>query len=399
MPKMDGWEMLKILKADHRTSEVPVVIVSAHDDYRETLRAARAGAYDYLAKTGRSDAYVAAALRAITPRLEAMFQLLVSHPVEVRTQALGLQWMLRALLRMKATGSLSISDDWGTYRVDVDNGRPVAAISDVQQRKVTGLAAFVRMMVATTARGAFVFAPVAPPGPGKLSHSMEDLILKTCETLNAAEARANSQRLESTADVEVDPELYELFCRIAPPKKVAFARAVVERELTLSELTKALLMPPEQATEWTNELLRRGVIRRPARGMRGGTPMPRDPVHHTPSAAERRASVVAQVRAELGQSPWVSIAEALEISLVSKLDREMSFGDVVQFARTRGYDWRDVYLVISKLTAKGFLRRSAQGADIAPPPLVAGPDKEDKQLQAWTEWAKRAQCVWRSALG
>ena len=64
MPRIDGWEMLKLLKADHRTSEVPVVIVSAHDDYRETLRAARAGAYDYLAKTGRSDAYVASALRA-----------------------------------------------------------------------------------------------------------------------------------------------------------------------------------------------------------------------------------------------------------------------------------------------------------------------------------------------
>ena len=109
--------------------------------------------------------------------------------------------------------------------------------------------------------------------------------------------------------------------------------------------------------------------------------------------------MVAQVRAELGHSPWVPIAEALEISLVSKLDREMSFADVVQFARTRGYDWRDVYLVVSKLTAKKFLKRITHGADIAPPPLVAGPDKEDKQLQAWTEWGKRAQCVWRSGLG
>ena len=128
------------------------------------------------------------------------------------------------------------------------------------------------------------------------------------------------------------------------------------------------------------------------------TPMG-DPVHHTPSAAERRASVVAQVPGGAGAVTVGADPEALEISLVSKLDREMSFGDVAQFARTRGYDWRDVYLVISKLTAKGFLRRTAHGADIAPPPLVAGPDKEDKQLQAWTEWSKRAQCVWRSALG
>ncbi|HVE83015.1 MAG TPA: response regulator, partial [Myxococcales bacterium] len=37
MPRMDGWEMLKILKQDHRTREVPVIFLSAHEDYRETL--------------------------------------------------------------------------------------------------------------------------------------------------------------------------------------------------------------------------------------------------------------------------------------------------------------------------------------------------------------------------
>jgi DNA-binding response OmpR family regulator len=397
MPKLDGWEMLKMLKSDHRTSEVPVVIVSAHDDYRETLRAARAGAYDYLAKTGRSDAYVASALRAITPRLDAMFQLLVSHPLEVRTQAIGLQWLLRALARLKATGSLALADDWGAYRVDVQDGRPVAAVLEVQRRKVTGLAAFVRMMVATTAHGTFRFGPVPPAGPGGLSMTMEELILRTCETLNGAEARANVQRLEVDSEFEVDHELYELFCRIAPPKKVAFARAVIDRQLTMTELSKALGMPPEQGAEWSNELLRRGVIKRPARGTR--SPVPGPPKHAPPSAADRRAALLGLVRAELGQSPWVGIAEALEISLISKLDREMSFQDIVQFARARGYDWRDVYVVVAKLTFKGFLIRTSLGADIAPPQLVPGPDHEDKQLQAWTEWARRAQSSWRSALG
>jgi hypothetical protein len=56
-------------------------------------------------------------------------------------------------------------------------------------------------------------------------------------------------------------------------------------------------------------------------------------------------------------------------------------------------------VVVAKLTNKGFLVRTAMGADIAPPPLAPGPDHEDKQLQAWSEWARRAQNVWRSALG
>ena len=164
-----------------------VIVSAAHDDYRETLRGA-GGRVRLPGKTGRSDAYVSAALKAITPRLEAMFQLLVNHPVDVRTQALGLQWMLRALLRMKATGRSRLRDDWGTYRVDVEDGRPVAAVSEIQQRKVTGLAAFVRMMVATSAHGTFDFGKVPPPGPGEASVSMEELILKTCDTLKGGGA-------------------------------------------------------------------------------------------------------------------------------------------------------------------------------------------------------------------
>src|SRR5204863_99238 len=83
------------------------------------------------------------------------------------------------------------------------DGRPVAAVSEVQRREVTGLAAFVRMMVATTAHGTFAFGPLPPAGPGGLNVSMEDLILRTCETLNGAEARANVQRLESTTEFDV----------------------------------------------------------------------------------------------------------------------------------------------------------------------------------------------------
>ena len=402
MPRMDGWEMLRMLKADHRTSEIPVVVLSAHDDYRETLRAARAGAYDYLGKTGRSEVIVSAALRAITPRLETLFHLVEKQPVEVRTQAIGLQWILRALARMKATGTLFLRDDWGGYRVEVKEGRPTAAVFEAQQRRVTGLAAFVRMMVATAAQGRFDFAPVQDVGAGGLPKTMEDLIQRTCETLNGAEARANEQLASTSTSFDVDPELYELFCRIAPPRKVAFARGVIDRKLPLGELTKALVMPPEQGTDWFNELARRGVIKRRAKG----TSKPRfrlEPqralTEERPLTPDRRAALAAQIRAELGEAPWVVIAESLDISLVSKLDREMSFVDLVQFAKVRGYDWRDVYTVLGKMTAKKLLKRVHLGAEIAPPNLIPGPDVDEKQLQAWTEWSRKAQPIWKSALG
>jgi CheY-like chemotaxis protein len=195
-PSMPAWTaggVLKTLKADTRTSEVPVIFLSAHDDYREALRAARSGAHDYLAKTGRSEQVVTAALKTITPRLELIFHLLVKEPVEVRTASVGLQWFLRAVHRLGSTGVLSLEDDWGQYQVAVRDGQPVGAQAVVQGRRVSGLPAFVRTMVARGALGAFTFGPL-PEGSGDLTLSMEELIGKGCE-FNAAEAKTAEKKL------------------------------------------------------------------------------------------------------------------------------------------------------------------------------------------------------------
>ena len=51
MPLMDGWEAIKVLKADSRTASIPVLAVSAHvvmnGDYR---RAEEAGFCSYITK-------------------------------------------------------------------------------------------------------------------------------------------------------------------------------------------------------------------------------------------------------------------------------------------------------------------------------------------------------------
>ncbi len=56
MPRMDGWGMLKLLREDFRTRELPVAFLSCHDDYRESLRALDSGAAGYFSKSTRLDA-------------------------------------------------------------------------------------------------------------------------------------------------------------------------------------------------------------------------------------------------------------------------------------------------------------------------------------------------------
>jgi DNA-binding response OmpR family regulator len=260
MPRMDGWEMLKILKADHRTREVPVIFLSAHEDYRETLRAARAGAHDYLAKTGRSEHVVRSALQVITPRLEAMFELLMAQPMKLNLQAIGLQWFLRALTRVKASGTVELNDDWGRYQMQVRDGQPVSASADMRRRGADGVAAVAAMLVARYPQGSYTPGPVAD-ADAPIEMSMENLLQRTCERLNSLEARLTANRLATATEFDVDPELYELFRKIAPERRAELARAVCEHQVSPAQLPEVLQLSPDEVADGLRELLRRGVIR------------------------------------------------------------------------------------------------------------------------------------------
>ena len=261
MPRMDGWEMLKILKQDHRTREVPVIFLSAHEDYRETLKAARAGAHDYLAKTGKSEHVVQSALTVVTPRLEALFELVVGQPMKVRVQLLGLQWFLRAITRMHGSGLLELADEWGRYTLAIENGQPTWAAAEMRKRRADGVAAFAATMVSRYPQGMYSPGPpIDDVGAERLNVSMENLIQRTCEKLNSLENRLTVAKLQQATTFEVDVELYDLYRKIASDKRVELARAVCEQQVPTSDLPAAVQLPAEQVTEGLRDLLRRGVI-------------------------------------------------------------------------------------------------------------------------------------------
>ena len=56
MPRMDGWEAVRLLKADEATRHIPLIMLTAHafDEHRE--RAMKAGADGFLAKPVLPDA-------------------------------------------------------------------------------------------------------------------------------------------------------------------------------------------------------------------------------------------------------------------------------------------------------------------------------------------------------
>jgi DNA-binding response OmpR family regulator len=50
MPNVDGWEALTMLQADHRTSDIPVIMVTARKSAEDMTKAEELGASDYVAK-------------------------------------------------------------------------------------------------------------------------------------------------------------------------------------------------------------------------------------------------------------------------------------------------------------------------------------------------------------
>lgn len=71
MPRQNGLDTLEKLKADPRTHDVPVIILSNRDDQEEIAAGLKLGAVDYLKKVGASPAEVSEKIRAILDRAAA----------------------------------------------------------------------------------------------------------------------------------------------------------------------------------------------------------------------------------------------------------------------------------------------------------------------------------------
>jgi two-component system alkaline phosphatase synthesis response regulator PhoP len=50
MPQMDGWEVLKLLRVDDDTAQIPVAMLSARTEAKDRVQGLQEGAVDYICK-------------------------------------------------------------------------------------------------------------------------------------------------------------------------------------------------------------------------------------------------------------------------------------------------------------------------------------------------------------
>ena len=71
MPRMGGWSVVETLSSDHRTENIPVIIMTGHTDGKTRLKAHEMGCAGFVAKPYNADEILGLVQRIIGSRVKS----------------------------------------------------------------------------------------------------------------------------------------------------------------------------------------------------------------------------------------------------------------------------------------------------------------------------------------
>jgi DNA-binding response OmpR family regulator len=258
MPKMDGWGLLRLIRDDYRTRELPFAMLSCQDVYRESLKALDAGAQAYFPKTLRLEALVSQVQSLLQPRQQARVEISGGTARSIPVGQVGVQWALRELAAAGHTGTLRARDSWATYEVAFRDGRAIHASAQTGSHQAVGERAL-NAFVASRSTEA-TWNPV-PPGPRQtLMLPIPELLVRASQLLNDNARRLRDGLMVNPLEIHVNPELYEVYVRNGPQQWLPAARLLCEQGLPPREVLARLDESPLELEEVLRDLIRRGVV-------------------------------------------------------------------------------------------------------------------------------------------
>jgi CheY-like chemotaxis protein len=258
MPRIDGWALLRFLREDVRTREVPVALFSAQDQYRDTLRALQAGAQGFYPKTLRLDALEAQVRELLEPR--GRFRRIVSgkQGLAIDVGTLGPAWVLRTLASMQFTGTLDASDGWSRFKVVLTKGSLSELTARTGNQGVEGDRALAAFLLVKHAEGSFAYdaSPISPR-----TEPVAQALGRVLDALAAQQAGARASMLKDAKGFEVHPELYALYLQVGPARLRDAARALCESRLHPLKVAERAGLSNQEMEAFVLDLVRRGVMR------------------------------------------------------------------------------------------------------------------------------------------
>lgn len=258
MPRFDGWGLLRLLREDFRTHELPVALFSCHDDYRDALRALHAGASAYYPKSLRMEVLEGQVRELLEPRERFRRILQSGLSLTVNIGALGPQWVVRRMAEAPALCQLDAQDSWASYRVGVSRGQLSYAWARAAGKTLEGEAAFSAFLTSRQAEGSLIF-PSALAG-NNLDIRATAAVEQATAKLNENQKRARDAILKDAKGLDINSELYQLYARVGPRAWTEIAKLLCENRLGAREVMKLLDLSLQDFQAAFLDLMRRGVI-------------------------------------------------------------------------------------------------------------------------------------------
>jgi DNA-binding response OmpR family regulator len=258
MPRLDGWGLLRVLREDARTQETPVALFSCQDDYRESLRAMHAGAQAYYPKSLRMNALELQVRELLEPRRRFERLIASGQSVTVNLSALGAQWVLKLLSRLRVSGRLDATDAWATFRLHFTSGQLTQAVARVENQTLQPTAALTAFITGRGIEGSMAFGGESLPSAFG-GQSTEDLLSYMAAHLNEMKKRAREESQAGAKALEVNAELYQLYASVGPPQYRPIAQLLCEMKLLPRDVMARLGVTPHDVAAVVNDLILRGV--------------------------------------------------------------------------------------------------------------------------------------------
>ncbi|MEW6433593.1 MAG: response regulator [Myxococcota bacterium] len=259
MPRLDGWGLLRLIREDVRTREVPVALFSAQDNYREALRLLQAGAQAYFPKSLRLSALDLQVKELMEPRRRFSRLIGADGGLAFDLGALGPQWVLRALSRAGFTGQLDARDAWATWRLWFDQGRLAQASARIGASTLSGDRALAGFLLSKKAEGTLARAG-AQSEEQFLRQSTEATLDRLVPWLNDEQQKAREGELAKAKSLVVHDDLYRLYVSVGPPAWLPIVRLLCELKQTPAEVITRLQVTPMEVAAVVKDLLSRGVV-------------------------------------------------------------------------------------------------------------------------------------------
>lgn len=257
LPGLDGWGLMRQLRQNIVAREAAILVLSAHDELRETLKLARAGARAYLKKTGRAKPLLDTLELLLTPRREAWDSLARKDKTAIDLRLVGPMWTLRAVAELDLVGTLLIEEPLGRFEVKAAHGQLLSATAQTGSLRIEGVMAL-ESFLSSTGEGFFV--------PGEVGVVPKDApwLFETAEKAGKALEAWLSARMRDAVSqpgkLFLHPDLSLLFSRVASDQELKVLAALRANPLGVADLSEAVGLPYEDVEQALAELLRRGVL-------------------------------------------------------------------------------------------------------------------------------------------